>query len=302
LTGNFLTGPAESNETKRDGSIAPGFSREQILFLLILLGSFVFAYYPTWKGLVSAWHSSEDYSHGFLIIPLCVMIGWQKRNLLATLEVRPSRLGLVLVVLALLLYLVGRLGEITTVAALSMIPALAGVILYLWGSAILKELLFPLFFMLFMIPVPAQIYSEATIPLQLWVSQISAWLAGFLSIPIYREGNVLFLPHRTLEVVQACSGLRSMMALVTLSVVFGYFSLYSNVLRAILFVSAVPASIIVNVIRVLVLILCEYYFSIDLSSGTPHTVFGVVIFALALVMVALIRGVLSTWDNQAVSK
>jgi len=279
-----------------------GFSREQMLFLLILLGSVAFAYYPTWKGLVSAWHSSEDYSHGFFIIPLCVMIGWQKRNLLATLEVRPSRLGLVLVVLALLLYIVGRLGEIATLAAFSMIPALAGVILYLWGSAVLKELLFPLFFMLFMIPVPAQIYSEATIPLQLWVSQISAWLAGFLSIPIYREGNVLCLPHRTLEVVQACSGLRSMMALATLSVVFGYFSLHSNVLRAILFVSAVPASIIVNVIRVLVLILCEYYFSIDLSSGTAHTVFGVVVFALALAMVALIRGVLSMWDNQAVSK
>ena len=279
-----------------------GFSREQALFLLILLGSFVFAYYPAWKGLVSAWYGSEDYSHGFFIIPLCVMFGWQKRHLLATLEVRPSRLGLVLVVLASLLYLLGWLGEITTLAAFSMIPALAGVILYLWGSAILKELLFPLFCMLFMIPVPAQMYATATIPLQLWVSQLSAGLAGFLSIPIYREGNVLCLPQRTLEVVQACSGLRSMMALVTLSVVFGYFSLYSNVLRAILFASAVPASIIVNVIRVLVLILCEYYFSIDLGSGTPHTVFGVALFALAVAMVALIRGVLSTWDHQAISK
>jgi exosortase A len=284
------------------GKPAPQRSFETCAFLLQLIGSFIIAYLPTFEGLISAWSNSEDYSHGFIILPLSVFIGWQKRGLIARLQPNPTRWGLVLVAAALLLYLVGRLGEITTLAAVSMVPVLAGVIVYLWGGVFLSALRFPLFLTLFMIPVPAQIYSEATIPLQLWVSQASAWLAGLLSIPVYREGNVLSLPHRTLEVVQACSGLRSMMALLTLSVVFGYLTLKSNALRALLAISAVPASILVNIIRVLALILFEYYFSYDLSAGALHTVFGVFIFAQALAAVALTRGILSFWDRSAASR
>jgi exosortase A len=289
----------ENTQRTSHESSTLGLSREQSVFLLLLLGSFMICYYPTWKGLVGSWYNSEDYSHGFIILPLCVFTGWQKKDLLSRMEAKPSRLGLLLVIGALLLYLVGQLGEITTLSSLSMVPALAGVILYLWGIAFLKQLLFPLFLLVFMIPVPAQIYSTLTIPLQLWVSQVSAWLAGFFGIPVYREGNVIFLPHHTLQVVQACSGLRSMMALLTLSVVFGYFALRSNALRAILFISAVPASIGVNVIRVLMLIMCEYYFNFDFSADNAHSVFGVFILALALGMIALLKGGLTIWDKSA---
>lgn len=278
-----------------------GISLEQAVFLLILFGSFMFAFFPTWKGLVSAWYHSDD-SFGFFIPPVCVFIGWLKRDVLSKLERKPSRLGLGLVIAGLLFYLIGRLGEITTLAALSILPTLAGVILFLWGAAFLKELLFPLFLMLCMIPVPAQIYSAMTIPLQLWVSQASTWLAGLLGVAIYSEGNVITLPHKTLEVVQACSGLRSLTTLLSLSAILGYFLLKSNILRAVLIVSALPISIVVNVIRVLALIVCEYYFGFDLNAGTAHTAFGLVIFLLALVMIILVRGGLSFWDRSAVSK
>jgi exosortase len=288
-------------DSRRLSTIA-GFPSKQVVFLLLLASSFILAYFPVWKSLVAAWSASDDYSHGFLILPLCAYIAWQRRDALAEIVVKPTFLGLIIVGFSLLLYLIGRFGEISTLSSLSIVSTLAGVIVYLWGKNHLKELLFPLFLMFFMIPMPEQIYSSLTMPLQLFVSKISTDVAGLVGIPIFREGNVIFLPDRTLQVVQACSGLRSLMALLTLSVVFGYFALCSNVLRAILFVSAVPASIIVNVTRVLVLILCEYYFGIDLTSGILHTVFGVVIFALALAMIALIRGVLSTWDNQAISK
>jgi exosortase len=150
--------------------------------------------------------------------------------------------------------------------------------------------------------VPSQIYSAMTIPLQLWVSQASTWLAGWLGVAIYSEGNVISLPHKTLEVVQACSGLRSLTTLLSLSAILGYFLLRSNALRALLIASALPISIVVNVIRVLALIICEYYFDIDLNAGPAHTAFGLVIFLLALVLIILVRGGLSFWDKSAVSK
>ena len=264
--------------------------------MLALAACFFMAFFPVWKGLVAAWSGSDDYSHGFFIVPIAVYIAWQKRDRLAQTPIRPSAWGLVFLVLALLMYIVGRLGEIATVSSVSMVLALAGVVLYLWGREFLKELAFPLFVLLFMIPVPGQIYSTLTIPLQLLVSQISTAIAGFAGIPVFREGNVLFLPDRTLEVVQACSGLRSMMTLLTLAAVFGYFTLRSNLSRSILLVFSVPAAIIVNIVRVLVMIAAFHFFDFDLTSGTTHTVFGVAIFVLALAVIALMKGVLAFWE------
>jgi exosortase len=261
-----------------------------------LILAFFMCYFPVWKSLVWAWYSSEDYSHGFFIVPISLYIAWQKRDILAGTPISSSAWGLPVVVSALLMYLLGRLGEIATISSFSMVMALAGVILYLCGPQFLRELAFPLFMLLFMIPVPAQIYSTLTIPLQLLVSRISTAIAGFAGIPVFREGNVIFLPGRTLEVVQACSGLRSMMALLTLAAVFAYFALRSNLSKSILLVFSVPAAIIVNIVRVLVMICAFYYFDYDLTSGTTHTVFGVAIFALALALIALMKGALAFWE------
>jgi len=159
-----------------------------------------------------------------------------------------------------------------------------------------KELLFPLFLLLFMIPVPAQIYSKFTIPLQLFVSKSSVWIGAIMGLPIYREGNVIHLPNQTLQVVQACSGLRSVISLLLLSAVFGYFTLKANILRAVLFICGIPAAILVNIIRVLLLVLAFHYLNYDLTKGTIHTVFGMLIFILALIFLLGIKGLLCNWD------
>jgi exosortase len=263
----------------------------------LLFASFMLAYYPIWQNLVGAWASSDDYSHGFLIIPLCAYIAWLKRSALNTIGSAGTPVGLMCVVAALLLNVVGRFGEIATLSSLSIIVAMAGVVLYLWGWAFLRAVSFPLFLMLFMIPVPAQIYSAMTIPLQLFVSKVSAAIVGFMGIPVFLQGNVIFLPDRTLEVVQACSGLRSIMALLTLAVVFGYFTLRSNVLRIVLLAGALPTALLVNIIRVMLLVLAEYLFRVDLSKGVPHTLTGLAVFASALLMIALLKRGLSIWDK-----
>ena len=275
------------------------FSNTALLLTGLLIGSFILAYFPVWEGLVLHWYSSEEYSHGFFIVPLCCYILWRKKEVLAKTPVRPSGLGLSLIIFSLLLYTFGHYAEISTVRSFSMVPLLAGVVIYFFGFSMFRELLFPLFLLLFMIPVPAQIYAKLTIPLQLFVSKSSGGVAITFGLPIYREGNIMHLADRTFEVVRACSGLRSMISLLTLSAIFAYFTLRSNLLRTVLFFSAIPAAIFVNIVRVLVLVLIHHFFSYDLTTGSLHTVFGVVIFMLALVFIAVVRGVLSIWDTPA---
>jgi len=277
-------------------------SQHQIFFIASLLLSFVIAFFPVWKSLVFIWFRSDDYSHGFFIVPICLFIIWQKKGRLSKIDIRSSNYGFILILFSLLLYLVAYFAEIKTVAPLAMILFLSGAIIYLFGYRILNELLFPLFLLLFMIPVPSQIYAVSTIPLQLFVSAVSTGLASIMNIPVYREGNVIHLPEHTLQIVQACSGLRSMISLLTISAVFGYLTLRSNTLRAILFFSGIPVAIIVNIIRILTTVFASYYFNYDLARGSVHSIFGVVIFFLALIIIAITRGVLSIWDESATQK
>jgi len=275
-------------------------SRERATMLtFILIGSFIFAYFPVWKRLILAWYSSDDYSHGFFIVPLFFYILWRKKEILAEIPIKPSLWGLALVIFSLLLYLFAHLAEIVTVARFSMVLLLAGMVIYFYGFLMFKALLFPLFLLLFMIPVPAQIYSKLTIPLQLFVSKASVGISSLLGLPIYREGNVIHLHDRTLQVVQACSGLRSMISLLTLSAIFAYLTLKSNLLRAALFFSGIPAAILVNIIRVLLLVFAFHYFNYDITTGTTHTVFGIIIFVLALILIFIMKGILSIWDKSA---
>lgn len=253
-----------------------------LLFLLLFAGAFLWAYFPVLSSLVRAWGSSDDYSHGFAIIPLALYFVWQKRAALLEEEIRGRWPGLLLAVLALVCYVVGKKGEMYTVVSLSLILFLWGSTIYLFGYRIFRSLLFPLLILLFMVPVPSQLVAALTIPLQMIVTKISVWCASAIGIPIYREGNVINLPGGTFEVVQACSGLRSIMALLTLGAVVSYWTLKSNLLRWVLFILAVPIAVLVNILRVFLLVTVFHYQNIDLSQGTAHTMLGLGVFVVAL--------------------
>ena len=272
-------------------------AKHNIPLLAILLAGFLCVYYPTLISLIRAWSFSDDYSHGFFIIPISIYLLWAKRDELREVPVRPSNCGGILVVGSLLLYILARLAGIATLASLSIIPLICGIVIYLFGFAIFKKCLFPLAFLVFMIPVPSQVYSSLTNSLQLIVSKVSVWAAGLLSIPLFREGNIIHLPDRTLQVVQACSGLRSLMMLLTLSAFIGYLTLKSNFLRTILLVTGVPVAILVNIIRVFIMIIAFHYFNYDLTTETTHTIFGIILFILALAIIASTKRALSIWDR-----
>ncbi len=268
----------------------------------IALVFFVAAYLPVWSSLVSVWNTSEEYSHGFFIVPICLYMLYKKRHELAAEEVKPSNWGLAIVVFSLLIYVASDLAEIITLRSLTIISTLAGIVVYFYGFPMLRHFYYPLFLLVFMIPIPGQIYSSATIVLQLFVTKVSTLICSLLGVPIFREGNVINLPGRTLEVVRACSGLRSLASLMALSAIIAYLTLDSNLLRVLLFVSSIPAAIVANVIRVVFIILFYFYLNFDLTEGIVHTVFGIVIFFSALGTVVLFRALLVTGYGRCLKK
>jgi len=268
-----------------------------ILLISACFAAFILTFFPVWKKLFLTWSTSDQYSHGFFIVPISFYIIWDKKEMLSKIHRRSSWWGFLIIVLSLCLYLFASFAEIITLASISMVLLLAGVVFFLFGYHFFKAVIFPLFFLLFMIPVPTQIYSYLTIPLQLFVSQISTEIAYIFNVPIYLEGNVIHLPGQTLQVVQACSGLRSITTLLTLCAVVGYLSLKSNLLRMILFLFSIPTAIFVNILRVLLMIIAFYFFKYDLTADSVHSIYGMIIFVIALAVIIIVNGILLKWDD-----
>lgn len=269
----------------------------KLVLIVILVASFVLAFFPVWKRLVLTWYNSGEYSHGFFIVPLCCYFIWRKKEVLAEIPVQPSLWGLVIIFVSLLIYLFAHFARILTLSSLSVVLLIAGIPIYFYGFLMFRHVLFPVFLLLFMIPIPAQIYSSLTVPLQLFASKVTVGILSLWNIPIFREGNVIHLPGQTLQIVDACSGLRSMITLLLLGAVLGYLTMQSYILRTVLFFSAIPIAILVNIIRVLLLIVAYYYFNYDLTTGTIHVVFGLIIFMLDLIFIFVMKGALSIWDR-----
>lgn len=255
----------------------------------LLLSAFMAVYYPVMNGLVKVWYGSDDFSHGFLIIPMSAYIIWQDRKALADQPVDGSWTGLLVAAFCLFMFLFGKFGAVSTLSSISMIFFIWGAVIYLFGFKIFRACFFPLFFLLFMIPVPSQIYSAMTNPLQFIVTKITVAMASMLGVIIYREGNVIHLPDMTFQVVQACSGLRSIMTMLTLGAIFGYFSLQSVGMRLILIAAGIPIAIAVNIFRVFSMVMAYNYFKLNLTEGTPHTILGLIVFALGFVFFIILQ-------------
>lgn len=261
---------------------------------------FVVVFHPVILQLVQAWNGSEEYSHGFLVVPLCLWMVWRDKDHLAAIPAGPSSWGLWVMVIALVCYILAAWAAVLTLAPLAMIAMIHGMVLYLYGTQRYRAALFPLVFLIFMVPVPSQIYSAATIPLQLLVTRISTAVGGMIDIPILRQGNLIHLPEKTLQVVEACSGLRSIMALSALSALAGYLFLRSLAGRLILFLLCVPVAIVINIIRVVIMMSGFYYFGADLTEGAAHTILGMLVFSIAMIFLYLGVWVLDMMENRPV--
>jgi exosortase len=178
-----------------------------------------------------------------------------------------------------------------------MYATLTGALIYLTGLQSVKTLFTPLLLLLMLIPIPEQLYPQLTFPLQLQVSRITELIVTHLGIPLLREGNVMHLPDHSFEVVEACSGLRSVITLMTLSVILGFFSLKRPLNKILLFATSIPTAIFINIIRVSSMILLYHYFKLDLTKGAYHIVTGLLVFCLALFTLFIFGKMLEQWER-----
>ncbi len=249
-------------------------------------------YWEVIVGLFKAWDTNPDYSHGYLIVPLCALFVWKRRQYLATLDVRPAGIGLVVVAGALFVFLAGQLGAEQFLARVSVIGVLAGATVFLLGWAHARALGWIFCFALLMIPLPAIVFNEITLPLQLLASSVAEQSLLLFSIPVLREGNVIYLSSATLEVAEACSGIRSLVTLLTFSIVYGYFTEERMSRRVILVLSTLPIAVAANALRVAGTGLLAHFFGQSAADGFFHTFAGWLVFMSAVVMLFLLQRVL----------
>jgi exosortase len=176
-------------------------------------------YAPVLSSLVKQWSSDADMGHGFFVPVIAGYIVWQKRDELLAIKVQPNWWGLAVVVLGGAELLIGVLGAELFLSRTSFVIVLIGAVWLLGGDLILKKLAFPLFLLFFMVPIDAVIYNQITFPLQLLASRLADGALTLVSVPVLREGNILELPNQRLSVVEACSGIRSLLSRTFLSLV-----------------------------------------------------------------------------------
>jgi exosortase len=275
-------------------SVLPHLQKHFLAYILLAL--LILFNIPTFSGLIDDWAHDGNYSHGFLIIPISLFLLFQKRNELLF-PAQTNRLGI-------LLFLIGCLGLIFGAAAselfstrLSIVIVITGLALHYLGTANFKKVWFAFFFLLFMIPPPATIYYSFTMPMQLFSSKMTGNLLHFAGVVCHREGNIIFLPGYALEVTEACSGLRSLVTLMALSALFGYLILPGKVRPTILFFSAIPIAIVVNVLRLIVTAIEAYAISPKLAENFLHELSGILVFIVALICILLIAGLLRWKKN-----
>ena len=236
-------------------------------------------------SLVSVWYTDDNYSHGFLIVPLASYLAWERRAVLTATPVVPSAYGSVVVAGSLALLVGGLLGAEPFLARVSIIGSLAGAILLLFGWKMLRELQFPLAFLLLMIPLPAIIFNKVAFPLQLLASSLGEYSIASMNIPILREGNILILSNATLEVAEACSGIRSLVSLFTFGLVFGYIADHRVWVRAVIALSAIPVAILANGMRVAGAGVAAHNYGPAGARGLFHEISGWLVFLVALLMI-----------------
>jgi exosortase len=260
----------------------------RLVALVLAIGSFGLLYGPVLARLWQDWANDDNYSHGFLIIPLAAYFAWERRTRLAAAEWRPSNAGALVLLAGLAVLLVGQLGAELFLARVSMLMVLAGIILFVCGAPIVRTLAFPLGFLMLMIPIPALVFNQIAFPLQLVASQAGAATLSALSIPVLREGNVIVLAHTSLEVAEACSGIRSLISLLTLGVVYGYFTDPRPGVRAAIALSTVPIAIVANAGRVAGTGIAAHYYGAAAAEGFFHTFSGWIVFMVALALLFLL--------------
>ena len=260
--------------------------------VVAILGAFALLYREVVPKLVHDWATDDNSSHGFLIVPIALYLVWERRARVAAATAKPSVLGLLVVLASVIVLAAGLLGAELFFTRLSILGVIAGTIAFLFGWRHLRILAFPVAFLLLMIPIPAIIFNQIAFPLQLLASRFGEFALVAFGVPVLREGNIITLANTSLEVAEACSGIRSLISLLTLAIVYGYFIDPRVWARIALALASIPIAIVANGVRVAGTGLAAHYRGPEAAEGFFHTFSGWLIFLVAFVLLFVVQRLL----------
>jgi len=270
--------------------------------LVVLSGITLWLYRSILTRLVGQWWHDPNFSHGFFVPLFSALVIWQERERLARLPLNPSWFGLPIAAVAMCVLIVGQLGAELFLSRSSLLVLLAGLIVLFCGWIYFRALMFPWAFLILMIPIPTVIFNQITFPLQLLASRVSGLILPMLGVPVLREGNVINLPAMALEVAEACSGIRSLMSLVALAIIYGYLMEKRLWVRWILAFASVPIAVAANSVRIIGTGLLVQYWDPEKAEGYFHASWGWIIFVISLVMLYALHGLITVSLQKAGAK
>ena len=267
----------------------PRLRPANLVSILLPLAALVGLYYPVLTSLAQDWSTNDNYSHGFFIPLISGYMVYALREELRRVAVRPANWGLLLVLAGLGQLYIARVGSEYFLQRTSLILVLLGMVLFLWGRNFTKKLLLPIGYLLFMVPLPAIIWNKIAFPMQLFSSAVTERVIQAIGLPVFREGNVLHLAQTTLEVVDACSGLRSLTTMFALAAALAWFSDCATWKKWLLFFAAAPVAIFANIVRLTATAGLASVYGEKVAQGFLHDFSGLFTFIFGLALLMLVN-------------
>ncbi len=249
-------------------------------------------YFSIGRYLGLQWKNDDNFSHGWIVPLFSLFVLWENRKRLAELSFQPAWSGLWLLGSGLCILAAGVMGAELFLSRVSFLFVLAGLTALFWGWNHVRAVLFPLCFLLLMIPIPEIIFSHLTGPLQTVAAISASDVLSFLGVPVLREGNILYLPKMPLNIAEACSGIRSLMSLATLAIIYGYLTEARKSVRVLLALASLPIAVAANSLRIVITGLIVQYGDPEKAEGFYHTTSGLLVFIVSLLLLFLLHKVL----------
>ncbi len=256
-----------------------------------MIGIFVLlVYVPSFLWMWDRWFARDSYySHGILIPFVTVFLIWQKRDILKKLKPETSPWGLRLFFLGIAIHLLSSLFRVYFSSGFSMIIVLFGLILHFYGSKVLKELLFPISFLAFMVPLPMVVIINLSFRLKIFAAQIAVMALNNMGLFCVQHGSTIVMHHAYVVVEDACSGLRSLITLMALGSFFAYGMKSTFLKKTILFLSTIPIAVITNVIRIIFLAFVSEVWGTQTATGPIHEISGLIVFFGAFCLLYVVQ-------------
>lgn len=293
----LLRGKAE--ELIREEQSWRGGSVVTLLFVVILTG----LYWQTFPALILDWWADPNYSHGFLVPLFSAFLIWHQWDALKRFTPSGSWVGLPLLFGGIAMLVLGDIAAEEFLQRTSFIVLIAGLMLFHLGTAIFRRVAFPIAFLFFMVPLPFIVFNAIAFPLQELAAHNAEWMLDLLGIPVLRDGNIIHLKDVSLGVTEACSGIRSLISLLALSVAWAHLTLPRVGLMIVLVIAAVPVTIMANAGRIVLTGLISQYFGVAYAQGFFHSFSGWIIFLFAFICLLSVHGFIrlfcSGYDRRA---